>query len=84
MPLPHGIPSHDTSDRLLMTLKPAAFQACFTSWIESLLTLKEGSLRTAAEAPSLVAHRHLAIDGKTLCRSHDRDKGLGRSPPPRR
>jgi len=84
LPLPHGIPSHDTIGRLLMALKPAAFQACFTSWIESLLTLKEAALRTAAEDPSLVAHRHLAIDGKTLRRSHDRGKGLGRSPPPRR
>jgi DDE_Tnp_1-associated len=29
--LPHGIPSHDTIGRLLMALKPAAFQACFAN-----------------------------------------------------
>ena len=29
--LPHGVPSHDTIGRLLMALKPAAFQACFAN-----------------------------------------------------
>jgi predicted transposase YbfD/YdcC len=75
--LPNGIPAHDTIGRLLVALKPAAFQACFTSWIEAILKARESELREAAEDPSLVSRRHLAIDGKTLRHSHDHRKGLG-------
>lgn len=75
--LPNGIPSHDTIGRVLMALRPAAFQACFSSWIEAILQAKESTLREQAQDPSLVGQRHLAIDGKTLRRSHDHRKGLG-------
>ena len=65
--LPHGIPSHDTIGRVLEALKPAAFQQCFSAWLESLLTSgEEDSFRP-----------QVAIDGKTLRRSHDRAGGLG-------
>lgn len=74
--LPNGIPSHDTIGRLLVALQPASFQACFTAWIEAIMTAKESALREAAEDQSLVSQRHLAIDGKTARRSHDRRKGL--------
>jgi predicted transposase YbfD/YdcC len=64
--LPNGIPSRDCLRRVLSTLKPAAFQECFQNWIaESLLQDTEGS------------HRTIAIDGKTMRRSHDRAGGLG-------
>jgi hypothetical protein len=36
LPLPGGVPSHDTIGRLLAALKPSAFQACFEKWISSL------------------------------------------------
>lgn len=75
--LPHGIPAHDTIGRLLMALQPAAFQACFTSWIEAILKARESQLREEPEDPSLVGQRHVAIDGKTLRRSHDQRQGLG-------
>ena len=75
--LPNGIPSHDTIGRLLMALRPAAFQACFTSWIEAIMKARESELREETEDQSLVEKRHLAIDGKTLRRSHDHRKGLG-------
>ena len=77
LPLPNGIPSHDTIGRLLMALQPAAFQACFATWVQALLASKEQSLREASEDSTMVAQRHIAIDGKTLRRSHDRRKGLG-------
>lgn len=77
LPLPHGVPSHDTIGRLLMALRPAAFQACFACWIEAVLTAKEDALREDAEDPAMTSYRHIAIDGKTLRRSHDRRKGLG-------
>lgn len=79
--LPHGIPSHDTIGRILMALKPAAFQACFREWIAAMVAAKEQAAtvgRGTAEAPSAAGGpRHIAIDGKTLRRSHDRRRGLG-------
>lgn len=74
--LPHGIPSHDTIGRLLVALSPAAFQSCFESWIAALLAAQEqqrDELQASDEHP---VPRHVAIDGKTLRRSHDRRQGL--------
>jgi hypothetical protein len=34
--LPNGIPGKDVFRRVLMLLKPAAFQACFAAWLQSL------------------------------------------------
>jgi predicted transposase YbfD/YdcC len=67
--LPNGVPRKDVFRRVLMALKPAAFQACYVGWLESL--------RARAAAASGVDRPVLAIDGKTLRRSHDRKKGLG-------
>ncbi len=69
LPLPHGIPQKDVYRRVLATLKPAAFQGCFINWLESL--------RGRASAKSGVEQPVLAVDGKTLRRSHDRKHGLG-------
>ena len=67
--LPHGIPRKDVFRRVLMALKPAAFQACFANWLSSL--------RDAAAAATGVKQPVLAVDGKTARRSHDRKNGLG-------
>ena len=67
--LPNGIPSKDVFRRVLMALKPAAFQACFANWLQSLRT--EATAATGVEQPIL------AVDGKTARRSHDRTNGLG-------
>jgi predicted transposase YbfD/YdcC len=67
--LPNGVPRKDVFRRVLMVLKPAAFQACFASWLQSL--------RTEAVAETGVEQPVLAVDGKTSRRSHDRNKGLG-------
>lgn len=79
--LPHGIPSHDTIGRLLMALKPEAFQACFAQWVAAIVQAKEAQLAAAAQSSASVSAmaspRHIAIDGKTLRRSHDRRHGLG-------
>jgi len=50
-------------------LQPGAFQTCFVNWLKSLRA-------QAAEATG-VDQPVLAVDGKTLRRSHDRAKGLG-------
>jgi predicted transposase YbfD/YdcC len=64
--LPNGIPSKDCVRRVLSLLKPAAFQECFQRWIaECLLGDVDGS------------HRTIAIDGKTMRRSHNHAAGLG-------
>jgi predicted transposase YbfD/YdcC len=67
--LPHGIPKKDVFRRVLITLKPDAFQACFTVWLTAL--------RTAAAEATGVERPTLAVDGKTLRRSHDRNRNLG-------
>ena len=67
--LPHGVPRKDVFRRVLMTLQPRAFQACFATWLQSL--------RAAAVAATGVKQPVLAVDGKTARRSHDRQNGLG-------
>ena len=67
--LPNGVPRKDVFRRVLMSLKPAAFQACYVDWLNSL--------RAKAAAASGVERPVLPIDGKTARRSHDRKNGLG-------
>lgn len=55
--LPNGIPSHDTFARVFARLNPEQFQACFLSWVRTLVRLSEAEV--------------VAIDGKTLRQSYD-------------
>ncbi len=64
--LPNGIPSRDCIRRLLMALKPEAFQVCFQDWLAD-------AIQTDNSGPK----RLIAIDGKTCRRSHDASKELG-------
>jgi predicted transposase YbfD/YdcC len=50
--LPHGIPSHDTFERVFDRLDPWAFQACFREWVRAVQQALDVG--------------HVAIDGKTL------------------
>ena len=59
--LPSGIPSHDTFRRVFARISPSAFQECFIEWVRDVAGTIEGVI---------------AIDGKTLRRSHDR--GIGK------
>src|SRR6186713_1533002 len=56
--LPNGVPRKDVFRRVLMVLKPAAFQACFARWLQSL--------RVEAAAETGVDRPVLPVDGKTL------------------
>jgi predicted transposase YbfD/YdcC len=67
--LPNGIPRKDVFRRVLMAVRPGAFQACFVNWLNSL--------RATAAASTGEKQPVLAVDGKTARRSHDRKKGLG-------
>jgi predicted transposase YbfD/YdcC len=62
--LPGGIPSHDTFGRVFARLDPTEFRACFLSWVQAVTG--------PARADGVVA-----IDGKTVRRSHDRGRGKG-------
>jgi predicted transposase YbfD/YdcC len=64
--LPNGIPSRDCLRRLLMTLKPEAFQRCFQAWISD-------AMATDADTSG----RLVAIDGKSCRGSFDSAKDLG-------
>jgi len=59
--LPHGIPSHDTFNRVFAALDPSQFQTCFVNWMQAV----------AGVVPAQV----IALDGKTVRRSHDRTAG---------
>jgi predicted transposase YbfD/YdcC len=69
LPLPNGIPRKDVFRRVLVLLRPEAFQACFVNWLQSL--------RAKAIEATGVEQPVFAVDGKTARRSHDRKKGLG-------
>lgn len=55
MKLEHGIPSHDTIQRVWAMIEPAEFEKCFCAWVAAVCR------KTAGEIVS--------IDGKTLRRS---------------
>lgn len=67
--LPNGIPGKDVFRRVLMMLKPGAFEAAFNAWI--------ARLRDEAVAETGVDRPIIAIDGKTARRSHDAKRDLG-------
>ena len=56
--LPHGIPSHDTFGKVFALLDARQFQDRFMDWVQAVNEVTKGQL--------------VAIDGKTIRRSHDR------------
>lgn len=61
LPLPHGIPSHDTFGRVFAALDPDQFERGFRSWVAAVAQVSAGAM--------------VAVDGKTLRRSHDAAQG---------
>ena len=59
--LPGGIPSHDTFGRVMSLIEPEAFGKCLGNWIREVFPVTD--------------HGIIAIDGKTVRRSHDRANG---------
>jgi len=57
---PYGIPSHDTFGRVFALLDPKQFEASFVQWVQGMSKTVKGVI---------------AIDGKTLRRSHDQEAG---------
>jgi predicted transposase YbfD/YdcC len=58
--LPNGIPSHDTFGRVFALIDPKQFEASFIQWVQGVSQKIQGVI---------------AIDGKTLRRSHDQAAG---------
>jgi predicted transposase YbfD/YdcC len=58
LPLPHGIASHDTFDRVFRRLDPMQFEKCFQQWTKALVGNVQGLF--------------VAVDGKTARRSWKR------------
>jgi predicted transposase YbfD/YdcC len=67
--LPHGIPGKDVFRRVLMLLRPEAFEAAFNAWI--------ARLRDDAMAETGVERPVISLDGKSARRSHDASNELG-------
>lgn len=59
--LAHGIPSPDTFERVFARIDPKQFKRCFMDWIKAISDLTKGEV--------------IAVDGKTLRRSHDKSDG---------
>lgn len=59
--LPHGVPCSDTFARVFAGIDPEQFRSCFMDWVNSVSQLTQGEV--------------IALDGKTLRRSHDRPSG---------
>lgn len=57
--LPNGIPSHDTFARVFSLIDPQEFQECFLNWVKTVSNLTQGEI--------------VAIDGKTLRHSYDKE-----------
>jgi len=53
--LKHGIPSHDTFQRVVSLIKPKEFEKCFSEWVRAAYKRTDGEI--------------VSIDGKTLCGS---------------
>lgn len=62
LPLPNGIPSHDTFQRVFGRLDRKQFAACLFGWMQALQEATDGKV--------------VAIDGKSLRRSGRRSRGL--------
>jgi len=63
LPLENGIPSHDTFGDVFRMIDADEFQRSFMRWIERSFTVTKGQV--------------IAIDGKTVRRSHDKTIGKG-------
>ena len=59
--LPNGVPCSDTLSRVFARIGPEQFRGCFMGWVRSVNRLTQGQV--------------IALDGKTLRRSHDRNSG---------
>ena len=68
--LPNGIPSHDTFGRVFRLLDPDELRRCFLDWVRAVVVEP-----AVGGEPGGLGSQVVAVDGKTLRRSHDRRAG---------
>jgi len=68
--LPNGIPSHDTFGRVFRLLDPDELRRCFLTWVRAVVAAPGET-----GEPGTLGQQVVAVDGKTLRRSHDRRAG---------
>ncbi len=61
VPLPYGVPSHDTIERLFSRMDPKIFLQRFMEWTQLVSEIMQGGI--------------IAIDGKTMCGTYDNATG---------
>jgi molybdopterin/thiamine biosynthesis adenylyltransferase len=64
--LPHGIPRKDVFCRVLATLKPDAFQACFTMWLTALRAAAAAAIFVVVDCNLASAASNRRIGYRTL------------------
>lgn len=57
----NGVPSHDTINRVISSINPKEFSNCFIKWVNEISRLNKGEV--------------IAIDGKRICGSYDKNAG---------
>jgi len=62
LPLPHGLPSHDTFGRVLSVMEPKEFEECFVNWVNAAFKKVNGDI--------------IPIDGKLLNGSYDKKSNV--------
>jgi len=57
MPLPHGIPSHDTFGRVFSRLHPEQLERCFLRWMAALTDVSDGRRIFRVRRASMICRR---------------------------
>lgn len=75
--LEHGIPSHDTFNRIFMAVDAQLFERAFRAWTAELSQVLQAQKMERAGKEGQEQKELIAIDGKSVCNSACKQQGLG-------